>query len=198
VVIEKDQERAAEFTQGGANVILGDATLEETLREVGVERARGLATCLPDDADNVYVVLTAHDLNPGLRIVARATQPQAEAKLRQAGASQVISPAIIGGRRMAVALTNPAVSEFMDSLTAKEGLVFEQVEVGNGSDLVGQELLATRIRADLEIVIVSIRRQDGQFIFSPPLDCKILAGDTLIAFGRAETLPKLHQMARAD
>ena len=163
VVIENDQQRAAEFSQRGISVLIGDATLEESLREVGVEHARGLAACLPNDADNVYVVLTARDLNPNLRIVARAAEEQAEAKLLRAGANHVIAPTIIGGHRMAVALTKPAVSEFMDSITANElGLGFEQVEVDAVSSLVGQELRSTSISTELDVVIVSIRRQDGQ------------------------------------
>src|SRR5213078_669340 len=146
VVIENDQQRAAEFSQRDVNVLVGDATLEDSLRNVGVEQARGLAACLPNDADNVYVVLTARDLNPNLRIVARAAEEQAEAKLLRAGANHVVAPTIIGGHRMAVALTKPAVSEFMDSITANElGLVFEQVEVDAASHLVGSELSATPI-----------------------------------------------------
>ncbi|HSQ22978.1 MAG TPA: potassium channel family protein, partial [Pyrinomonadaceae bacterium] len=105
VVIENDQERAAEFSQRGVNVLVADATLEESLREARVERARGLAACLPNDADNVYVVLTARDLNPNLRIVARAAEEQAEAKLLRAGANHVVAPTIIGGHRMAIAMT---------------------------------------------------------------------------------------------
>src|SRR2546430_7165912 len=101
VVIENDQQRAAEFSQRGVNVLVSDATLEERLRDVGVEHARGLAACLPNDADNVYVVLTARDLNPRLRIVARAAEEQAEAKLLRAGANHVVAPTIIGGHRMA-------------------------------------------------------------------------------------------------
>ena len=116
--------------------MVADATLEESLREAGVDRARGFAACLPNDADNVYVVLTARDLNPSLRIVARAAEEQAEAKLLRAGANHVIAPTIIGGHRMAVALTKPAVSEFMDSITANElGLGFEQVEVDAASHI---------------------------------------------------------------
>src|SRR3989442_689319 len=141
VVIENDPQRAAEFSHRGINVLVGDATLEESLREAGVERARGLAACLPNDADNVYVVLTARDLNPNLRIVARAAEQQAEAKLLRAGANHVVAPTIIGGHRMAVALTKPAVSEFMDSIAANElGLGFEQVEVDVASRLVGKKL----------------------------------------------------------
>jgi voltage-gated potassium channel len=197
VVIESDPQRAAEFSQRGINVLVGDATLEESLRNVGVERARGLAACLPNDADNVYVVLTARDLNPNLRIVARAAEEQAEAKLLRAGANHVVAPTIIGGHRIAVALTKPAVSEFMDSITANElGLGFEQVEVDAASELVGQELRATPIRSELDVVIISIRRQDGQVIFNPAGDCTIESGDILIAIGRAESLTKLNAMVR--
>ncbi len=197
VVIESDQQRAADFSQRGVNVLVGDATLEETLRNVGVANAKGLAACLPNDADNVYVVLTARDLNPNLRIVARAAEEQAEAKLIRAGANHVIAPTIIGGHRMAVALTKPAVSEFMDSITANElGLGFEQVEVDAASSLVGQELRATTIRSELDIVIISIRRHTSEVIFNPAGDCKIENRDILIAIGRAESLTKLNKLAR--
>jgi len=197
VVIEKDQQRAAEFSQRGVNVLVNDATLEESLREVGVEHARGLAACLPNDADNVYVVLTARDLNPNLRIVARAAEEQAEAKLLRAGANHVVAPTIIGGHRMAVALTKPAVSEFMDSITASElGLGFEQVEVDAASSLVGQELRSTSIRSELDVVIVSIRRQSGEIFFNPGGDATIEGGDILIAIGRADSLSGLNRLAR--
>ncbi|HSP63954.1 MAG TPA: NAD-binding protein, partial [Pyrinomonadaceae bacterium] len=184
VVIENDQQRAAEFSQRGVNVLVADATLEESLRDVGVEHARGLAACLPNDADNVYVVLTARDLNPNLRIVARAAEEQAEAKLLRAGANHVIAPTIIGGHRMAVALTKPAVSEFMDSITANElGLGFEQVEIEAASSLIGQELRATPFHSQLDVVIVSIRRKNGDTLFNPAGDAIIENGDFLIAIG---------------
>src|SRR5215470_1852162 len=144
VVIESDQRKCEALMDLSIPVLVRDATLEESLIEAGVEHARGLATCLPDDADNVYVVLTARDLNPNIHIVARAAEEQAESKLIRAGANHVVAPTIIGGHRIAVALTKPAVSEFMDSITASElGLVFEQVEVDAASGLVGRELSAT-------------------------------------------------------
>ena len=196
VVIEKDRRRAAEFSQRGLNVLVADATQEESLREVGVDRARGLAACLPNDADNVYVVLTARDLNPNLRIVARAAEEQAESKLLRAGANHVVAPTIIGGHRIAVALTKPAVGEFMDSIIANElGLGFEQVEVAGSSRLVGQELRNTPIRSEFDIVIISIRRADGTVIFNPAGDSPIQAGDILIAIGRAESLSQLNRIA---
>src|SRR6185369_4570836 len=178
IVIEMDQRRVEQLMDRGIPVLVRDATLEESLREAGVEHARGLATCLPDDADNVYVVLTARDLNPSLHIVARAAEEQAESKLRRAGANHVIAPTIIGGRSMAVALTKPAVSDFMNSITAAElGLGLEQIEVTANSPLVGRQLGSTPIRSDLEIIIVSIRRQPGDDLFNPSDNTEILSGD---------------------
>jgi len=199
VVLERDPQKAAEFSRHGVDVLVRDATLEETLREVGVEKARGLAACLPDDADNVYVVLTARDLNPDLHIVARAAEEQAHAKLIRAGANHVIAPTLIGGHRMAVALTKPAVGEFIDSLTGPElELSFEQVEVSASSSLAGRELRATPIRTTQDVIMVSIRRQTGETIFNPHDDVKIEAGDILIAIGKDESLRTLHALARGE
>jgi voltage-gated potassium channel len=196
VIVENDGARAAEFSQKGFSVLVGDATLEETLREAGVERARGLAACLPEDADNVYVVLTARDLNPRLHIVARAAEEQAEAKLVRAGANHVVAPTIIGGHRMAVSLIKPAVGEFFDSITgSKLGLAFEQVLIQNDSPLVGRVLRETPIRAELDIVIISIRRSNGEMVFNPAAQTIIEAGDILIAIGQMEALTRLNEMA---
>jgi voltage-gated potassium channel len=196
VIIENDGQRASEFSQRGFHVLVGDATLEETLKSAGVERARGLAACLPNDADNIYVVLTAHDLNPQLHIVARAAEEQAEAKLVRAGATHVVAPTIIGGHRMAISLTKPAVGEFFDSITgSKTGLSFEQVLVEESSPLVRQFLRETPIRAELDIVIISIRRANGESIFNPSGDTVIETGDILIAIGKVEALSRLNEMA---
>ena len=143
LVIERDPLKVAELTDQGVAVLVRDATMEESLRDAGVEHARGLAACLPDDADNVYVVLTARDLNAHLHIVARAAEEPAEVKLVRAGANRVIEPTIIGGHRMATALLKPAVSDFIDSITASQlELTFEQVEVEASSTLVGRLLRA--------------------------------------------------------
>jgi voltage-gated potassium channel len=196
VVIERDSQRVAELTELGVIVLVRDATLEETLREAGVEQARGLAACLPNDADNVYVVLTARDLNPNLHIVARAAEEQAEAKLIRAGANRVVAPTIIGGHRMAMALTKPAVDDFIGSITAnKLELAFEELRIDPASKLVGLRLSETNIRSELDIVIVSIRRADGQILFNPSGDAAIGSGDILIAIGHTESLMKLNALA---
>ena len=180
-------------------MLVRDATLEESLQEAGVEHARGLAACLPDDADNVYVVLTARDLNPDMHIVARAAEEQAEPKLIRAGANRVVAPTIIGGHRMAVALTKPAVDDFIGSITAnKLELAFEQLEVDAASILTGQKLSATNIRSELDIVVVSIRRSNGQILFNPSGEAMIQAGDILIGIGHAESLMKLAELAKGN
>jgi voltage-gated potassium channel len=197
IVIERDPLRVAELTELGVIVLVRDATLEESLREAGVEHARGFAACLPDDADNVYAVLTARDLNPNLHIVARAAEEQAEVKLIRAGANRVVAPTIIGGHRMAMALTKPAVSDFIGSITAnKLELAFEQLEVESSSRLVGQKLRETNIRSELDIVVVSIRRSDGQILFNPSGEAIIESGDILIGIGHAESLMKLTTLAK--
>lgn len=199
LVIESDQKRVEALMDAGITVLLRDATLEQSLIEAGVVHARGLATCLPDDADNVYVVLTARDLNPGIHIVARAAAEQAESKLIRAGANRVVAPTIIGGHRMAMALTKPAVGDFLDSVTANHlELGFEQLEVDAVSSLVHRKLSETVIRSELNIVVVSIRRNDGEIIFNPSGETRIESGDMLIAIGNADSLARLNTLARGQ
>jgi len=199
IVIESNTQKVATLMDAGVAVLVRDATLEESLREAGVEHAQGLAACLPDDADNVYVVLTARDLNPNIHIVARAAEEQAEAKLIRAGANRVVAPTIIGGHRMAMALTKPAVGDFLDSITANQlDLGFEQLEIESQSSFVGKKLSETNIRSALNIVIVSIRRNSGAIEFNPNGDALIQAGDMLIAIGSAESLSELTALARGQ
>lgn len=199
IVIERDPIKVEELTDQGIAVLVRDATLEESLREAGVEHARGLATCLPEDADNVYVVLTARDLNPKMHIVARAQEEQAEGKLIRAGANRVVAPTIIGGHRMAMALMKPAVGDFLDSVTANElELGFEQLEIETGSKLIGHRLSETVIRSELNIVVVSIRRNNGKVVFNPSGETEIQNGDMLVAIGNAESLRKLNDLARGS
>jgi voltage-gated potassium channel len=136
-------------------------------------------------------------LNPGIHLVARAAEEQAESKLIRAGANRVVAPTIIGGHRMAMALTKPAVGDFLDSVTANHlELGFEQLEVSAFSSLVGRKLSESVIRSELNIVIVSIRRNDGKIIFNPGGETAIEAGDMLIAIGNAESLSRLNALAQ--
>ena len=199
IVVESNAQKVSQLLDFGIAVLVRDATLEESLIEAGVENAKGLAACLPNDSDNVYVVLTARDLNPDIHIVARAAEEQAEAKLIRAGANRVVAPTIIGGHRMAMALTKPAVGDFLDSITANQlDLGFEQLEVEPVSSFVGRRLSETNIRSQLNIVIVSIRRANGEIVFNPNAEAVIQAGDMLIAIGSAESLAQLTALARGQ
>lgn len=195
--IETNAQLVAELGLPDTQVLIRDATLDETLAEAGVERARGLAACLADDAANLYVVLTARTLNPNLHIVSRAVEESAVPKLIRAGANRVIAPTIIGSHRMAQALLKPAVADFMDSV-ATEGLdlAFEQFEVNDVSALSGLKLKETTIRSQLDIVVVAIRRPRGEMVFNPSGDTQIHAGDLLIGIGRAEALAELGALAK--
>lgn len=199
VVIEQDPQKVAELIEMGTHVLVRDATLEESLLEAGVKHARGLAACLPDDADNLYVVLTARDLNREMHIVARAVEEQAEPKLMRAGANRVVAPTIIGSYRMAQALMKPAVADFMDSIAAENlDLGFEQVEISPPSRFVGQKLKEANIRSEFDIVIVAIRRQNGETIYHPTAEAIIEANDMLIVIGRREALANLKRLARGN
>jgi voltage-gated potassium channel len=197
VLIERDEKRVAEFIEKGDYVIIGDATSEEILRRAGVDRAKGLATCLADDAANVYVVLTARGMNAYLHIVARAVEEEAEPKLIRAGASRVVAPTIIGSQTMARALLKPAIADFMDSITAENlDLAFEEVTIAATSDYCNKKLRNTNIQAELDLVIVAIRRKDGQMIFHPMGNTEIYEDDLLITIGRGESLQKLSEFAK--
>jgi voltage-gated potassium channel len=197
VVIERDEKLLSPLIEAGEFCIVGDATLEDNLKRARVEQACGLAACLPDDASNVYVVLTARGLNKEMHIVARAVEEQAEPQLIRAGANRVVAPTIIGGLSMARALTKPAVADFMDSIAAENlELVFEEIAVGNASPLIGKNLKDSNIRADLDVVIVAIKRKAGEMIFQPSGEAEIEEGDLLIVIGRAEAMQKLIELAR--
>jgi voltage-gated potassium channel len=197
LVVESNAQLAAELQLPETQVLIRDATLDETLVAAGVERAAGLAACLPDDAANLYIVLTARTLNSKLRIVSRAVEESAEPKLVRAGANRVIAPTIIGSHRMAQALLKPAVADFMDSITAESlDLAFEQVEVAEGSPLDRQKLKESNIRAQLDIVVAAIRRANGDMTFNPSGDTQIRSGDMLICIGRAESMQELAALAR--
>lgn len=197
VLIEKDQKRIVEFEDDGVHILVEDATLEENLLRAGVKRAKGLATCLADDADNVYVVLTARDLNENLHIVARAVEEQAEPKLIRAGANRVVAPTIIGSQSMARALLKPAIADFMDSIVAETlDLVFEEIAIKNASPYVDKQLRETNISSQLNLLIVAIRRKGGEMIFQPSADELIREGDLLIVIGKAEAMQKLVEISK--
>jgi voltage-gated potassium channel len=198
VVIELEEKKINRIENSNNHyALVGDATLESNLKKAGVERALGLATCLAEDAANVYVVLTARDLNRKLHIVSRAVEEEAEPKLIRAGANRVVSPTIIGSISMARALTKPAIADFMESIVAENlDLVFEEIPIKPNSKYSGIMLKNTNISSKFNLLIVAIRRKDGEMIFRPSAKTYIETGDLLIVIGEAEPMRKLVNMTQ--
>lgn len=175
----------------------GDATKDETLKEAGIGRAKGLISVLPTDAENLFVVLSARELNPGLFIVARAGEEGSEQKLVRAGADRVVSPYHIGGLRIAHTVLKPAVVDFIEFAT-KSGnidLQMEEITIQEGSKIDGFTLDECGIGRDLGIIIVAIKKTTGDMKFNPTFRTSIRAGDTLIALGEISKLKALEDMA---
>jgi len=191
VIIERDERKVAEFENDNLSILIADATNEATLIQAGVERAKGLATCLADDAANVYVVLTARGINEKMHIVARAVEEQAEPKLIRAGANRVVAPTIIGSQSMARALLKPAIADFMDSIVAETlDLVFEEIAINLHSPFVNKLLSETNLSRELSLIVIAIRRKDGELYFHPTGETKINEGDLLIVVGKADSMQK--------
>jgi voltage-gated potassium channel len=196
VVVERDEGQVSRIPQE-IPVVVGDASEESVLLSAGIERARGLVTVLPSDADNLFVTLTARDLNPKLTIIARYEEPRSESKLRRAGADKVVSPYIIGGTRMAMAILRPAVIDFIELATSSEslGLQMEEVRVEEGSSLGEVKLVDSTIRSELDIMIVAIKKRSGHMQFNPSGNTALEVGDRLIAIGERQQLAKLEAIA---
>ncbi len=197
VVVENDPERIKALEDDGFIYYQGDATNEDTLKKVGIERARGLVAVLGSDADNVYITLTARSLNPKLFIIARADEEHVVRKLQRAGADKVISPYLIGARRMAMTILRPAVTDFLELATPEANLELqlEEVRIRAQSDLVGKKLIESGIRQFSGAIILAVRKVTGEMVFNPPPEYVLEAGDTLVALGDRKGLSRLEDVA---
>jgi len=177
----------------GLTVMHGNAADVATLQAAGIERARGLVTAVDDDADNIYVTLSARVLKPDLFIVARANAADADRKIRLAGANRVISPYTIGGRRMASLAMRPTAVEFVDTvLSANNGqLLLEDLSIKAGSEWVGSTLVELFPDGD-EAIVLALKR-DGEMRFRPAGDTRLRAGDELVAAGPPAAIRALEQ-----
>ncbi|MBN2663063.1 MAG: NAD-binding protein [Bacteroidales bacterium] len=191
VVIDKNINVTEDAEIHGVKAIFinGDARNEEVLIEAKIDKAKALITALHLDADNLYVVLTAKELNPDLRIISRASEDSAERKLRRAGADFVILPDSVGGIRMAKLVFEPGVIEFLEHIVAKSGISVNLVEIDCKdikSTLFGKTLTELDIRKRSGANIVGIKKPDGEFIFNPTSDQKIVEGVKLFVLGTPE------------
>ena len=196
VVIDNNSTVTSKIEEDGHLYLLGDATEEQCLLRAGIRSAKGLATALDSEADNVYITLTAKGLKPSLFIIARAGRIGSEKKLLQAGANHVVSPHQIGGYRMAQALLRPNVTEFIDFATHDPGagMGMEEIPVRPNSKLTDVALVDSGIRKELDLIIVAIKKVDGTMLFNPASHTTIQIGDTLIALGQRSSLIKLEQL----
>jgi voltage-gated potassium channel len=193
-----DSARPSSPTVPDVPFVVGDAANDDILRQAGIDRARGLVAVTGDDPTNLFVTLSAHALNPKLVIVARANDNATEPKLLRAGASHVISPNIISGRRIAAQLLNPAVADFLDVVmhSGQLEMWMEEFQVAPGSELHGRTVAAADVRRRTGANVLAVRRHDqGAILTNPPADLTFAPGDILIALGTGEQLAALSRAA---
>jgi voltage-gated potassium channel len=200
VVVEKDAALCQKLANEGFLFVAGDATDDETLISAGIRRAKGLISAVTSDTENVYITLTARGLNPDLFILARAGEEGSEKKLKRAGASKVISPYIIGATRMAQAVLRPSVVDFIEIATAGRNLELqlEEIRVAADSPLVEKTLVTSGVRRDWGIIIVGIKKSDGQMAFNPKPATLIESGDILITLGERNAIQNLGMIASGE
>ncbi len=198
IVVDNESDKIDKLINMNYLYLNGDATSDEVLTIAGVMKAKGLVAVLSTDAENVFTTLSAKVLNPGLYVVARAVEEETESKLKKAGANRVVKPYEIGGNRMAELLLRPGVIEFIDVVAREKNvdLSMEEIMVNEKSSLIQKTLAELPIRKDLNIIIVSINKTKGGFIYNPQSSTVIEQGDKLIALGEKANLSKLSNLCR--
>ena len=197
VVVERDAERVRAATEDGALAVAADASREEVLKRVGVERARGLIAAVGTDAENVYAVLSARVMRPDLFIVGRAGTEDATLKLKRAGANRVVSPYEIGAVQIAQTALRPAVVDFVELATSSNNLelAMEEITIGARSSLASRSILDANLRQRFGVIVVGIQRSDLRMEFNPEPDTTIDEGDKLVVLGRPDSLKRLEAEA---
>lgn len=202
VVLDNDLDRIEMARERGYLMFLGNATDESNLKAVQIEKARILATVLPDDAANVFITLTAREMNPSLIILARGEVPSTEKKLRLAGANHVVLPATISATRMAHLITNPSAVDFLSELEGQANLnevlaeldiQIQEMPIKDG--LVGGTIGDVEVRGKGTFIIVALRRADGELIVHPGHNLFLAKGDKLLLMGHQGDMPNF---ARQD
>ncbi len=197
MTIDQSEERAAWAREQGLPALVADATLDTTLEQAAIHRAKGLVAAIGNDAENVYVTLSARVLNPNLLIAARATNEDSEQKLKRAGAQTVFTPYTFIGHRLAQALLRPHALSFLDVASAFEGskldLEIAQVKVSPSSPSAAMTLAESNLRQRLEVVVLAVTKANGEMRFDPPGTMRIEPGDVLVAVGERRKLEELER-----
>jgi voltage-gated potassium channel len=197
VVIDKNPETVASFQMPHGIALHGDAASDEVLKRAGIERARALITVVASDAENLYIIMSSRLLNDKIFLVARAEETTSEQKLVRAGANRVVSPYHLGGVRVAQAALRPTVMDFLELATRTEhvDLQIEETQVRGRSRLAGATLKDSRLREDLGVIIVAIKKSTGKMVFNPPAEAVLEASDILVAIGDRLHLDQLEKLA---
>lgn len=200
-LVDHDGQKAQWGVDQKIPTLVADASQDEALREAGIERAKGLVAVTGNDAQNVYVILTARVLNPQLLIAARASDEAAEEKLRRAGATTVFTPYTFIGHRLAQSMLRPHVMSFLDVASALRGsdldLEIEQIRVSDKSPVAGVPLERSYIRSDYDVMVLAVIKPQGNTIFNPAGSTMIEAQDVLIALGERSRLKQLEKKLEA-
>ncbi len=196
VVIDNNPEVIQKVQDEGFIYCKGDATQDKTLIEAGIKRAKGIVCVLPSDAENLYVILTAKELNQNIYIMSRSEEEESEHRLVRAGADRVMSPYTLGGVRMAMAILRPAMLDFIEITTRRQSLELrmEEISVCKGSPIIGMSLEESGIRQRYGLIIVAVKKDSGKMIFNPLADYVIAEGDRLIAMGEDENVKQFAQV----
>jgi voltage-gated potassium channel len=197
VVVELEQTALDRARSAGYLVLAGDATSEETLRAAGIERSRAVIAASESDLANTYITLTARSLKPDSFVVARASSPELEPKLKQAGASRVVSPYAIGGRRMALAALQPMMTDFLDIFADGTGdeRILAEFTVDAGSPLSG-ETVGGVVAGSRDVVVVAIVDASQKVIVAPGPERPLAPGDRLTLIGNEDELRRIGAFRR--
>jgi len=196
VIIEADESVCANLQNSHKLIVIGDATEDETLIKAGIKNAMGLIAALTDDVKNLFVTLTARKLNPILTIVTKAEYDSAEPKLLSAGANKIISPARIGGKRMASVLINPEVVNFLDVVISEKDINLSMQEVKIHKNSIIEGLAIKDANIPREIKVIGLKKEDAGMIINPPSSAVLNANNILIVLGENIYIEKLFKMAK--
>jgi len=196
VVIEKNPERVEDLVKQKLLVVQGDATDDEVLLAAGIQRAKALISTVASESENVFMALSANQLNPRIFVTARAESKSAEKKLLRAGADRVVSPHEMGGLRMALVTLRPDVVDFMRIVTGDQetGFGIEEIEVKEKSAIADTLLKDSPIRCELGLLVIGIKKEGKEMIINPSPQTRIEAGDILVVIGENQKLEKLGQL----
>jgi len=177
----------------------GDATQDKVLLAAGIKRAKGIICVLPSDAENLYVILTAKELNQKIYIMARSEEEESEHRLLRAGADKVMSPYTLGGVRMAMAIMRPAMLDFIEITTSRQSLELrmEEIPICKDSPFIAKTLEDSGIRKRFGLIIVAVKKESGKMIFNPLANYVIEEGDRLISMGEDENVKQFAQSCLA-